>query len=337
MIIFHHNDADGITAGAVAVLGITEWLKNGIIEDDGYGIRSVKMDYPKIFPAYEINAGELVFILDLSFTVNNIEEAFEAIFKKTHNVTWIDHHASSIDAKKLIKDKYHIEGIINKSYCGAYLTHFYFNSTSYDDNIENLLKEHEKKIPEFIKMVDLWDSWKSVNDEVRAFMARFKQLEGGLNIEDDAWKTWLSNEIKKVRPSVYGKFATESNIVVNNMIQKGYPLVGFENSQFEAIMQNAFDRNIDGVILRCVNSSIGNSLLFGKDFYKYDAVVKFYYNPRENVFVCSVYSHKDSSFDCQKMAESYSGGGHQHAAGFKLSLEQMVAFLDTNSLKEGDK
>lgn len=329
MIIFHHNDADGITAGAVAVLGIKKALKEGFFKDDGYGIRSMKMDYPKEFPAYMINEGEAVFILDLSFTVNNIEEAFEAIFKKTHNVTWIDHHASSIDAKKLIKGKYNYQGIINSSYCAAYLAYFYFNSTSYEDDIENLLKKYEKKTPEFIKIVDLWDSWKDVNKNVRSFMARFKQLENDIAIEDNEWSVWLSNKI--IKSFVDGELTTESNIVVNNMIQKGYPLVGFEDSQYKAIMENAFDRNICGVTFRCVNSYLGNSLLFGEDFFKYDAVLKFYYVPKDNMFTCSVYSNKDSNFNCGELAEAFGGGGHFHAAGFKLSIEHMITFLDSNS------
>jgi oligoribonuclease NrnB/cAMP/cGMP phosphodiesterase (DHH superfamily) len=81
MIIFHHNDADGRCAAAVA------WR----FYHCDPNIIFIEMDYNKVVPIDTIHNNEPIMIVDFSFK----PEVMAEILLKTQDITWIDHHATA--------------------------------------------------------------------------------------------------------------------------------------------------------------------------------------------------------------------------------------------------
>lgn len=82
MKVFHHNDPDGRLSAFL--VGIAK----GFTDIDKF----IEMDYNSKFPIDSIVNDEEVIIVDYSLRIDDMK----ALFQKTNNVVWIDHHKSAI-------------------------------------------------------------------------------------------------------------------------------------------------------------------------------------------------------------------------------------------------
>ena len=120
MVVYHHTDMDGKSAG---------WLVHDMhpfaIED--HPEKHIMTDYGDKFDKH--NEKDDVVIVDVSISDTTYED-FLNICKTARSVTWIDHHQTSLDI--IEKHKEELQAIPNLTYfvskcaCGAALTYSFF-------------------------------------------------------------------------------------------------------------------------------------------------------------------------------------------------------------------
>ena len=120
MICYHHNDMDGKAAGYCV-----HKFKPAMIEDNPQSY--YQCTYEDIMNKHTDK--DDVFIVDISISDATYPMLLE-VCKTARTVTWIDHHATSIDIVKKHKDE--LQNISNLTYfisncaCGAALTYAFF-------------------------------------------------------------------------------------------------------------------------------------------------------------------------------------------------------------------
>lgn len=90
-----------------------------------------------------------------------------------------------------------------------------------------------------------------------------------------------------------------------------------------------------------VLNKVGNSLMFGDAYNKYDAVVTMFFNGEH--FVYSIFSHIQSGLNCEMVGTYFkkifgiTGGGHTHAAGFSalfpVFIKNTISILDAGECR----
>lgn len=167
MIVFHHNDPDGLCSASIWCLKYPE-------------ADYIEMDYTTPIPFDKISSNEDVVVLDFSFQEPG---AWEKLRKITTRITWIDHHETALKnaPEWLLKDS---AGIRDMSFCGAWLTWmFLFPSVS---------------PPDPVRIIDAWDRWVH-NDrpEILNFMSGLKIIDDRVGSPD--WMSLLAGEDSKVK------------------------------------------------------------------------------------------------------------------------------------------
>ena len=117
MIVYHHDDMDGKSAA-----WLVHTMKPSSIEDHPKDY--IMMDYNSKFDKHTIK--DDVFVVDYSISHSTYDQFIE-LCKSARTVTWIDHHASSLDVVEKHKDE--LQAIKNLTYfvskcaCGAALVY----------------------------------------------------------------------------------------------------------------------------------------------------------------------------------------------------------------------
>lgn len=150
MIIYHHNDADGRCAGAVA------WHVHAKKNEE---CKFVECDYKDKFAFLEVEQDEEVIIVDFSFK----PKVMDILLAKTKNVIWIDHHKSAMEFDYGIE----LKGIRSNDYAACMLAWMYFTD---DDNPQN--------VPWAVKYVSDYDNWNmDYGDETLHFYEGLKMID----------------------------------------------------------------------------------------------------------------------------------------------------------------
>lgn len=295
--VYYHNDHDGIVAAGI--------LYKYYLKKQNYPIDDIvfnMIDYTENLNFDHIDMEyDIVFFLDYSFSDENNRKEFESLLKRRtvdSDVTWIDHHQSSIG---LFED-YNIHGIRDKSLCGAAWTYLYTKGVL--DNFINFTKNYSKafhesnSIPLYLKYIDDYDCWKKLYTVTNDF-------HYGLNVSspyDKNMKALLKD----------GRDFIKKTCEIGEAIQK---YLEFENKEYHVNMygfEYTLPKEHGGYKCFCLNRK-GNSLMFGDKVNEYDAVIPFYYN--NGKWTYSMFTTKDN-VDCESTARSYGGGGHLKAAGW---------------------
>lgn len=330
-IVIHHNDRDGRVSAAI---GVEYWIKKlGYPIDD---IVFVETDYSKTISqiirevSYDDPAKTMFLIVDVSITSF---EDFDYIDLKNSDTiggapkVWIDHHESSFNKlaeyKKTNKN-WSCHGIRCNGISAAALAYIYFNFDRAkvaikNDPISRFLSEYVDtgknmapneidtlfdifNVPEYIRYVSKYDTFQSTDDDV------FQFNYGDILRDVD----YYCNLIKS--GNVHKEYVAEC--IERGKIIKEY----VDNKSASNIKNNSFEvftsfagRELKGL---AVNDSTFSSLIFGDVINKYDFVMVFQYSG--SGYRYSLYTTKSNVY-CNKIAESFGGGGHQKAAGFGSS------------------
>jgi len=327
MKIIHHNDDDGRLAAAIVKLYISG-INFGITENDCIEYNhgwDIEMDYN------ELAVNETVYIVDIAMN-DVIYKIIKDLISMDHTVIHIDHHKSGIDyynklsneEKEYLSNNDYIqffrEGVSGSLLTWIYKfiidkvkfkslpglaefdftekrTHFRFN----DDN-------NDIYIPDIIRYVDDNDVWLHDIPETKYFTLGFRQVKDK-NPCSDIWIKAFANE-----RGYLDKFISDGKIIYE-----------YEENSFKLIMRNAFTSTFPGFEeykCRCVNTSLGNSRLFGDDIYQYPFVCKYSYDGSINKWRYALYSSEKAKdcVDVAKVATAFGGGGHPHAAGCILDV-----------------
>lgn len=281
MKCFYHNDLDGRAAGSVIALITGNYDKEDYIE----------IDYVKKFPIELITPGENVYIVDYSFKEDD-QELLREINKISGEFIWIDHHDSSIALTEKYPEFDEIFGIRSKKHSGAALTFMYF------------FNEPFERIPDYLQLVSDYDTWKFSD-------IRTNDFKNGMDIisHDALDSVWID---------FYKEWEGQTNYVLDRLLVQGETVskyIALNNAEhlkgfaYESVI------NYDGNDIKClVINRRSNSKIFGEKYDEYPLVMVWVFNGEWYQY--SIYS-SDPTIDCSKIAESYGGGGHKGAAGFK--------------------
>lgn len=128
MIIYHHDDMDGITSAAII---------NYFLKDDNAKYYAV--NYGDMWDVNEVH-NEVVYVVDFSFP--NMRELSAAC----KQLIWIDHHKTAMEQQAAAWNDESIEGERNLKYAGCELTWMYMAPTTL-----------MPKIVQYVGDIDMWE------------------------------------------------------------------------------------------------------------------------------------------------------------------------------------
>lgn len=242
-----------------------------------------------------MNKYDKVFVVDVSFGDRTIF-LFDEWEDKGIDVTWIDHHKTAIEAVK----EYNVKGKRRIGTAACELTWEYLF-----DDIET---------PDVVKLLSAYDVWDHNRFEWSDVLSFQYGMRGYCGLDVDM--------VREVLNKANGEF-------VSDMIRNGEAIIEYiiEKNRGEMKMFS-FEADIFGYKAICMNTTEFNSTTFESmyDPRKHDLMMPFCWNGR--FFRCSFYTTKEE-VDVSALARKANpgGGGHKAAAGFQLSVEDMMGFL----------
>ena len=268
--IFHHNDMDGIFSKII--------VKDYIPTDNPM---CLQVNYePDVMDKFSLpKEGDTVIIVDYSFTEDTakiLDALMDAV--GSDNITWIDHHISSLNLIKAHPVYGKIPGVRSVSHCGAWLAWEYF---------------HNEDPLDVIKYVSDYDCWQQqMKPQCDYLNAAFYGSED----RDSFVSLLLNKETDLTHVFEIGEIIYKADKINKENIGK----------------TEGYESELEGHKCYCVNAH-GNSLYFPDDIMsKYEFVVLWHFNGERYIY--SLYSKGD--FDTSKISEKFGGGGHPGASGF---------------------
>ncbi|EKQ56803.1 MULTISPECIES: DHHA1 domain-containing protein [unclassified Clostridium] len=283
MKCFYHNDSDGKCSGF--------WIHKSLMITDSYAKEFIEIDYRTKFPMKSIYPNEQVYIVDFSISPDDMIE----LLKITKDVTWIDHHKTSIEKYKDFEPE--IRGVRYDGVAGCMLTYCYLNHMTQkgQKNIIPFNLLMTEAAPMFTKLIADWDVWKfDFGDNTRYFQIAFDAYDFS-----PSSKNWL-------------KFFKKVNFE-QEMIHEGVVMAKYRDSWAKEYIKMGFDTIFEGHKCFAVNLGMANSDYFKSIKQgKYEIFMLFSFDG--DLFKISMYS---DSVDVSKIAIKYGGGGHKGASGFQ--------------------
>jgi hypothetical protein len=363
MIVYHHNDMDGKSAGY-----LVHTMKPKTIPDTPYSY--VMMTYEDEFNKHTMR--DDVFIVDLSISEKTYPRLLE-VCRTARTVTWIDHHESSVEVISKHKDELqsikNLTYFISKAACGAALTYAYFSipqqdlkrirQTNFDEEYEisanythehisnkytgyiNVMLtkrnkkdasdavwfDHKVKLPQWLFYVDDFDCWKLICKDTEYF-------KFGVETEDSAVVKYNKNNDTKYFNTKFWNIFNDNDAICNRFLTIGKSVSDFEHSENFRNLRHTFVWEYDGTQFICLNTTKKSSMSFECLMTKYPAAIAFSYSGATGTWSYSVYADAATSkFNCQKFAEKFGGGGHIGAAGF---VTKKLIFTDPTYNKNTD-
>ena len=369
MIVYHHNDMDGKSAGY-----LVHRMKPKTIPDSPYSY--IMMTYEDEFNKHTLK--DDVFIVDLSISEKTYPKLIE-VCRTARSVTWIDHHESSIEVIKNHKDELqsikNLTYFISKAACGAALTYAFFNipqddlkkirqigpdeeyeiSASYTPTsshhrpgyyvgtihltttrrnkkhpIDYTWFDYNIKLPQWLFYVDDFDCWKLICNDTEYF-------KFGCETQDSAVVKYNKKEdTKYFNTKFWAQFDNDDTDgeVCKHFLTVGKAVSDFEHSENFRNLRHTFVWEYDGTMFICLNTTKKSSMSFEHLMKKYPAAIAFSYTGSTGSWSYSVYADAETSnFNCQKFAEKFGGGGHVGAAGF---VSKKLIFTDPTFNKNID-
>lgn len=299
--ILTHNDLDGYAAGYVVSQHFSQEQKDMTI-----------LNYDKEPVIEDYREGDTVVITDYSLSNDQYQQILERVGDDGHLI-WCDHHKTAID--RYNQSDVCCEGIRSTKYCGAVLAYLYFETTVDTEEVEEWAYEKiMEKIPEWLRYVDAWDTWK-LDSEYRKGSERLNLAVSGILSED-----------------------TMSDIAkdVDNYIKIGRYYEAYRNQWAKAFRdQYMFHKTFRGDMfgtnreVRACILTLGNanSQFFGDEIDKSDVCITQGFDGEK--WKISVYSNK-SDIDCGFYCQNFGGGGHKGAAGCYFNQLHPPGFKDGN-------
>lgn len=335
---YHHTDMDGKSAAYVL-----HKHKPSMIEDNPSGY--VPTNYGDNFDKH--SEKDDVFIVDISISESDYSKLINTC-KTARSVTWIDHHATSLQT--IAKHKEELQRTANLTYfvstcaCGAALTHAFLHIPQDElmaiRNIED--DEHYSIDAEYDSVkgaINLILSKRKIDNTAGGYKwydHKFILPRWLYHVDDfDCWKKLDQNSeyIKLAFDSYDTRFTIPSkdrgqrefNIFYDNLTcnphflprltQSGKIIYEYIHERYKSQLSDCFEWTYEGTKFLCKNGS-GNSWEFEHKISEYDAVILFHYSGKSGMWSYSVYSDEKSTFDCSKFCAKFDGGGHPHASGF---------------------
>lgn len=246
-----------------------------------------------------MNKYDKVFVVDVSFG-DRTRFLFDEWEDKGIDVTWIDHHKTAIEA---VKD-YNVKGKRRIGTAACELTWEYLF-----DDIET---------PDVVKLLSTYDVWDHDRFEWSDVMAFQYGMRGYCGLDVD----------------MAAKAMDGDHDFIYDMIRNGEAILEYivDKNRGE-INMFSFEADVFGYKAICMNTTEFNSTTFESMYNpkRHDLMMPFCWNGR--FFRCSFYTTKEEVDVSALARKAYpGGGGHKMAAGFQLSVEDMMEFLKSRKM-----
>ena len=276
--IFHHIDADGISAAHVVLLHLKK--TGGINETKLYPI-----NYGYKFPIEEIKSSDTVYIVDYSIEPEEMKKLQE-IIPDYNRIIWIDHHKSAIEKYNGFGE---IKGIREEDKRSGVMLAWNF-----------LINDCPPLYVQLICDYDVWSLESKYAIEFQdAFMAYFKDPN-----HEDLWA--MDGEFGETFPEVDLGYKS----ITNEYIQKGIIIGKYKTQLYNQFIKNAYETTIDGYKAIALNLKM-NKMQFDSLNKKYDVYIAYIHDGK--TYNVSLYS---DTVDTTEISMKYGGGGHPGASGF---------------------
>ena len=265
-LCIHHNDADGRASAAIVrrALGPDVWL--------------CEANYGDPIPLERVLVSDHIVIVDFSLPKDEMEK-----LATHHQLTWIDHHKTSLDEMTGVADEW--PGIRDPDKAACVLTWNYF--------FPNL------PVPQAIRLIGDRDIWRWAEVDTGPFGEGLYQLDTR-PLNDHLWNALLNDDKTFVQGIIEdGKILRDARL---RDIQRMTRRRGFE-AFFEGYRTLVINTRGSGDFGQQVRD-LGYQLAY--------CYVDNLHQGELTTFV-SLYSQEA---DVAKIAEKFGGGGHAGAAGF---------------------
>jgi uncharacterized protein len=232
--------------------------------------------------------GRDVYIVDFSYPI----DVMQSLLSVARSVTIIDHHKTAIDD---LTDLEHpkLTKVFDLNMSGAVLTWMWCWP--------------ERQVPKLLMYIQDRDLWRFALQDTRAINAYLYSLE----FEPVTWNfTLLDKDFSRN----FEHFVTVGNALVRQ-----------DEKRTKSLLRNVRTLRIGGLDVPAVNANGFHASDVGHELAKDHLFAATYYDTK-NGRVFSLRSSHDSTIDVSAVAKEYGGGGHVHAAGFKVTLAQAQAF-----------
>ena len=279
LCIYHIADHDG--KGSAAIVG----RKFGEVEFFG-------LNHDMDVPWEAINRHQQIVICDIALPLDVMFE-----LNKSKDLTWIDHHASVIEAYDLAiaQGQKEIKGIRKNGTAAIMLCWEYFFP--------------DEAIPEGVKLLALNDLYELRDKRVSPFEYAFQAM--GVNKPaDDNWTALFDGKLD-----------------IDEMVKKGNAILSYiRNRNHRLCKAMSFESSYKGQKCICANMPQGYSEFYDsiKNIKSYAFMCNFFMNAK-NTWNLSLYTARDD-VDVSKIAAEFGGGGHKKAAGAS-GLKELPDFL----------
>ena len=205
----------------------------------------------------------------------------EALIKNNKKVIFIDHHISNKNIVELIPS-----GLFDLNHSAAVLAWKYFFPNKIVPKLLN-----------YVEDVDLW----------RLKMPYANEISAAMDLLDFSFNNWscLASDF-------------ENETIFKEYINRGKIVLEYQNKLIERLITNNLEHveflGLKTYVINSPNfsSQIGNVLAI-----KSKSLGIVWYEQKDGSIHVSLRSVGDT--DVSKMAEKFGGGGHKHAAGFRVS------------------
>ena len=295
-VFYHSADFDGYLSCALIAAYLKYNNKTFLLKSYNYG-------NPLDIDSLDKNA--VIYAADISFEPE-IMLRFKNEFK---DFIWIDHHISAISESN--DNGYSdLPGLRTTDHAACVLVWLYFKNLEFD---------FDKKLKfnfTVVKWIGEYDIWNHSDPNVLPFQygLRTENLHPKSPFALNKWRYLL----------------TSNNSSLKQIVKKGKTILAYiDQDNIKKSFSLSYVIEFENYKCLCANYS-SNSKFFDKiyDENKHDLMLLYSFNGNGNAFNCSIYSTKEN-VDCSKIAQKYGGGGHFHAAGFRLTLEQANEILFT--------
>lgn len=317
VVIYHRADFDGLFCCEIArrVLGSSP--------------EYIGWDFADAPLADELLRAPRLFVMDLP-----VDRVFGLEFKNgwicrngeqlqpidrwcSRNITWIDHHASSIASHPRDIPGYRIDGV---AACRL-AWHWFLNSEGREDGSKLALKQHfidrQVEEPLAVRLAGEYDIWDKRDPDAETFQFGLRSRE--LNPYD--WDNLLDNTV-------------HSHLLVQSLLSAGHLLKRYQREQDASVVKRAFEVDFEGLKFLALNTARCNSLTFEAAAQPHhDGLMGFYWTGRD--WSVSLYhSPHHPEHDLSALAVKYGGGGHRGACGFRTTSLPFMKTLRPDWLKD---
>jgi oligoribonuclease NrnB/cAMP/cGMP phosphodiesterase (DHH superfamily) len=327
LVIYHKDDNDGVMSAAIAL----KYILDEIGEDqDNVTLKGI---HPNEFNEW-CHTNEVKYLhekfdwLIMTDCSCNDEKVMKMLHDNfTNRFIWVDHHAPIIKASY----KFGFDDIqgVRQTDRSAILNMYKFLFDPLDEQYNS------NKVPRLLEILSAWDSWnfsKYDNDYAYGIDQALNVL-ARLNVWEMA--EILDSIMKKTDSGVWEKDTHEDNRVIAKLTDMGEAIAKYNEMSWDNLMTSWGDTEWKVAERPAVAVFVqGNSTskMF-KSCSGYDAGIVFKKNSLGGGWSVSIYNIRNSdTFNCGDYArEKFGGGGHQGAAGFRLSDEQFAEISKTKS------